>query len=132
MSTLDAKVGAMVKNPSKLPGRTSKRLPGPKGPPEKQPNRPHFIPQWAAAKNVTQADIARAIGADKSVVSRWFDGSAPMRPYQVRLAQFFDCTIDALFRDPDEVWIGAMLADRSPEERARIRATIEAAFPRKS
>ena len=36
----------------------------------------------------------------------------------------------ALFRDPDDEWIFQLIMDRTPEEKERIRATIEAAFPR--
>jgi hypothetical protein len=37
--------------------------------PAKQPNRPHFIEQWASRRAVGMAELARAIGADKSLVS---------------------------------------------------------------
>ncbi len=97
--------------------------------PAKQPNRPHFIEQWAARRAVSMAALARAIGADKSLVTRWYKGSSPTRPYQVKLAEFFGCSIEALFRDPDEDWIQGVLAGRTQGERARIRAMLEAAFP---
>jgi hypothetical protein len=47
----------------------------------------------------------------------------------VKLAEFFGCSIEALFRDPDEDWIQGVLAGRTQGERARIRAMLEAAFP---
>jgi transcriptional regulator with XRE-family HTH domain len=97
--------------------------------PAKQPNRPHFIEQWAVRRAVSMAELARAIGADKSLVTRWYKGSSPTRPYQVKLAEFFGCSIEALFRDPDEDWIQGVLAGRTQGERARIRTMLEAAFP---
>ena len=97
----------------------------------KQGRRPHFIPQWAERRNLTQADIAREIGADKSLVSRWFSGSTPSVDWQARLAGLFSCEADALFRDPALDWIARFLAGRKAEEIERIKRTLENAFPKK-
>lgn len=100
-------------------------------PQSKQPNRPHFIPQWAKRRGLTQADLARELEADKSLVSRWFNGASPALAWQTRLAKFFEIERDGLFRDPDDDWLYSMFRGRSDAEKARIRATIEAAFPRR-
>lgn len=99
----------------------------------KQPNRPHYIPEWAERRKLKQADIARQLDADKSVVSRWFDGATPSPDYQVRLAALLvgDAeSSESLFRHPDDDWIVKFFRDRSADEVERIKATLEAAFPR--
>ncbi|MDX3927653.1 MAG: helix-turn-helix domain-containing protein [Shinella sp.] len=68
----------------------------------KQPRRPHYIAEWAEAQELTQADLARELGADKSVVSRWFNGTTPGVEWQERLAALFHCEPESLFRHPDE------------------------------
>lgn len=93
------------------------------------PNRPHFIPEWAEKRGFKQSDIVKAIGADKGVVSRWFNGTTPTEVWQGHLAELFQCEIESLFRHPDEDWIARFMRDRTAEERERIRATLEAAFP---
>lgn len=98
----------------------------------KQPNRPHFIPEWAERRKLKQADIARALDADKSVVSRWFNGATPSEDYQHRLADLLIGDADSpesLFRHPDDDWIVKFFRDRPAEEVERIKATLEAAFP---
>lgn len=49
--------------------------------PNKQQQRPHHVAEWAEFRGLTQADISRGVGADKSVVSRWFSGSTPSEDY---------------------------------------------------
>ena len=98
--------------------------------PSKQPRRPHFIPEWAGLRQLTQADLARELGADKSLVSRWFSGSSPGKAWQVKLAAMFETEPDALFRHPDDDWLARFFAGRKREEIDRIKATLEAAFPR--
>ena len=96
----------------------------------KQPDRPQFIREWAEARGWTQAELARQVGADKSVVTRWYAGSSPSSAYQKRLAKLFGCEPDSLFRHPAEDWLAKFLRGRSLEEIERIKATLEAAFPR--
>ena len=96
----------------------------------KQPRRPHFIAEWAEKRGLIQADIAREIGADKSLVSRWFNGATPSVEYQERLAALFSCEPDSLFRHPDDDWIARFLRGRSADEVERIKAMLEAGFPR--
>lgn len=97
----------------------------------KQPRRPHHIADWAEARGLSQADIARELDADKSVVSRWFSGTTPGEDYQERLAGLFHCSREALFRHPDDDWLARFFQDREREEIERIKKTLEAAFPRK-
>lgn len=98
----------------------------------KQPRRPHFIEAWAELRGLTQADLAKELGADKSVVSRWYSGTAPGIEWQEKLAALFHCDRESLFRHPDDDWMARFLKDRPKDEIERIKATLETAFPRKS
>ena len=101
----------------------------------KQGRRPHYVREWAERRGVRQGDIVREIGADKSLVSRWFRDTlpaTPSAPWQKKLAQYFGVTPEALFRHPDEDWVANFLAGRKPEEIDRIKATMETAFPKAS
>lgn len=97
----------------------------------KQPQRPHHVPDWAASRGLSQADLARALGADKSVVSRWYSGTTPTYDWQTSLAELFGIERESLFRHPDDDWLTRFFAGRRREEIERIKATLEAAFPRK-
>lgn len=57
----------------------------------KQPKRPHFLPEWAEKRGFRQADLARELNADKSLISRWFSGATPSETWQARLAALFQC-----------------------------------------
>ena len=94
------------------------------------PNRPHYIVEWAEKRGMRQADLAEALSADKSVVSRWFNGSTPAEHWQAKLALLFNCEPEALFRHPDDDWITKFFKGRSADEIERIKATLEAAFPK--
>lgn len=98
----------------------------------RQPRRPHFIPEWAAARNLTQADLAAELNADKSVVSRWFNGTTPGLEWQAKLAALFHCEPEALFRHPDDDWFARFFRDRQRDEIDRMKTMLEAAFPRKT
>lgn len=95
----------------------------------RQPRRPHYIPEWAEARGLTQADLARELDADKSVISRWFSGTTPSVEWQEKLAALFGVVPEALFRHPDDDWIARFLRGRDPEEVDRIKRTLESAFP---
>lgn len=97
----------------------------------KQPNRPHFIPQWAELRGYrSQAELAEALGADKSVVSRWYNGASPSSDWQQKLAALFECDDPAdIFRSPNDDWIAKFFRDRPQDEIKRIKQTLEAAFP---
>jgi transcriptional regulator with XRE-family HTH domain len=100
--------------------------------PSKQPRRPHFIEAWAEKRGLKQADLARELGADKSLVSRWYSGSSPGIDWQERLAALFHCDRDALFRHPDDDWLRRFFENRSQDEIDRIKRSLEVTFPRKS
>jgi DNA-binding XRE family transcriptional regulator len=99
----------------------------------KQPNRPHFIEDWAVHRNFrTQIELANALEADKSVISRWYGGSTPSLDWQLKLAALFEIEREALFRHPDDDWIAKFFQGRSQEERERAKKMLEVAFPRKT
>lgn len=79
---------------------------------------------------MTQADLARALGADKSVVSRWFRGTTPGEEWQSALASLFGIERESLFRHPDDDWFRAFFEDRSADEIQRMKQTLEVAFPK--
>ena len=86
-------------------------------------------------RGLSQADLARELGADKSVVSRWYSGTAPGLEWQERLASLFfnDPTdTESLFRHPDNDWMARFFQGRSMDEVERIKATLETAFPKRS
>lgn len=97
----------------------------------RQPRRPHHIKEWADLRGLKAADLARELGADKSVISRWFGGSTPSVEWQIKLAALFGTEPEGLFRHPDDDWLSKFFSDRSRDEIERIKATLEAAFPRK-
>ena len=96
----------------------------------KQHCRPHCIRDWMDCRQVSQAELAKRIGANKSLVSRWLAGSTPSVQYQQRLAAFFEVERDEIFLHPGSSWIASFLKGRSTEEMERIKAVLKAAFPR--
>lgn len=99
----------------------------------RQPRRPHFIAEWAEKRGFEeQADLAEALDADKSVVSRWYSGASPGTEWQDKLAALFECEPDGIFRHPDDDWLSRFLRERSPDEVSRIKQMLEAAFPSRS
>jgi len=99
---------------------------------DKQPRRPHFLKEWMATREgLIAADLAREIGADKSLVSRWLDGSTPGVEYQKRLAEFFHIEPESLFRHPDDDWLTRFFRGRPREEVEHIKKSMETTFPKK-
>lgn len=99
----------------------------------KQPRRPHYVQEWAELRGFkAQVELAEAIGADKSTVSRWYNGSSPSSEWQEKLAALFHCEPESLFRHPDDDWLARFLQNRSREEIERIKRTLESAFPPKT
>lgn len=103
----------------------------------RQPRRPHFIPQWAEKRGFkTQAELIKALGSDKSIVSRWYDPHRPTSPgveWQAKLAALLvgdETETDSLFRHPDEDWLARFFRNRSLDEVERAKQMLEAAFPR--
>lgn len=99
---------------------------------KKQPRRPHYIKEWAQTLGLSQTELAEAIEADKSQVTRWYKGASPSEDYQNRLASLFDCPVESIFRHPDEAWLTEFIAGRDQDEINRIKAMLEAGFPRKT
>lgn len=97
----------------------------------RQPRRPHYIAEWAERRHMSQADLARELGADKSVISRWFAGSTPGTEWQQRLSDLFEIEPESLFRSPDDDWLARFFAGRQREEIERIKQMLEVAFPSK-
>lgn len=62
----------------------------------------HFIEEWAEAKRMTRADIGRELGADKSLVSRWFAGAIPSEKWLMPLAESLGTDVHGLFRHPED------------------------------
>jgi len=97
----------------------------------KTPVRRHYLPERAEARNLSQAEIARELGVEKSTVSRWFAGTVPDSKNLDRLAALLHLDEPAdLFRDPSDDWMTRFLRGRNEDEVDRIRATLEAAFPK--
>lgn len=99
---------------------------------DKTPVRLHFIREWAAKRNLRQADLVRELPVDKSTVSRWFNGSLPKEEHLIMLAALFGTDVPGLFRHPDDDWIARLLQGRSEDERQRILQVIELSFPRRT
>jgi len=102
----------------------------------RQPGRPHFIPEWAKEHGYeSQADLIEALGdVDKSTVSRWYsekNPSSPSKEMAARLAALFgrEDEPECIFRHPGDDWMRRMFQNRSDEEIARMKQTLEAAFP---
>lgn len=86
---------------------------------DKAPTRIHFIVEWAEKRGLIQADIVREIGADKGLVSRWFDGKVPKADYLAKLAALFETDVNGLFRHPDDDWLAKFFKDKSDEQKER-------------
>jgi len=77
--------------------------------------------------------LVNALGADKSVVSRWYGGATPGKDWQDKLVELFSLDgPEDLFRDPDDDWLAKFFRDRDHEEIERIKRSMETAFPKKS
>jgi hypothetical protein len=112
-------------------------LTNPHGLPEiyakRQPRRPHYVREWMERRHIeTQAELAEAIGADKSVISRWLDEDNPATPgkeWQVKLGAFFGDEEDPvdIFRHPDDDWFAKMVRNNSEEKIQTAIRLLEAA-----
>jgi SOS-response transcriptional repressor LexA len=65
--------------------------------------RRHFIREWAEDRKLAPADLARATGADKSVVSRWLGGAEPNQSYLTKLGELFGVAPGRLYERPETV-----------------------------
>lgn len=98
----------------------------------KQPRRPHYVKEWAEKRQMRPVDLATELNVDKSLVTRWYQGSTPSEDSLAKLGALFGVEPEAIFRDPDEDWLARLLRGRDREEIQRIISTIETAFPRKA
>jgi hypothetical protein len=99
---------------------------------KRQPKRPHFIPEWAEKTGFEdQADLVEALGADKSVVSRWYSGTSPGEDWQLKLCALFGYPNqpDIIFQHPNTVWLSRFMQNRENDEIERIKTALEASFP---
>jgi hypothetical protein len=85
----------------------------------------------------SQTELAEAVSADKSLVSRWLDNEKPTTPsklYVDRLNAFFGGEGDPvdIFRHPDDDWFRQFFKDRELDEIDRMKAMLEAGFPRRA
>lgn len=106
--------------------------------PAKQPARPHYLGRLMELRSLTNADLIKDLGVDKSQLSRWLDDdkpSTPGRKWARELGQYFAVPPDNefvdIFVDPDVDWMYRLLRGKSAEERNRARTLLEAAFPAK-
>lgn len=78
-------------------------------------------------------DLANALEADKSLISRWYSGTTPGEEWQASLADLFGYPDEPeiIFRHPDDDWFARFFRDRSIEELARMQQMLEVAFPKK-
>lgn len=94
----------------------------------KEPVRIHFIVEWAEHRNLQQVDIANEVGADKSLVSRWFSGTLPKPDYLVKLAALFGTDIPGLFRHPDDDWLARLFRDRTDAQKQQAIDMLKILF----
>lgn len=97
---------------------------------DKTPIRIHFIVEWAEKRNLKQADIVREIGADKGLVSRWFDGTVPKTEWLEKLAELFGTDVHGLFRHPDDDWLAKLFRDKTQEQRDQAIDMLKLLFKR--
>lgn len=106
---------------------------------DKVPQRIHYLNEWLAYRRMSQADLVREIGVNKSAVSKWCSGALPSEDNLLKVAAVLSIEPNALFRDPEDDWFArlfreraaSVFKDRTDEEIARMMATLETAFPRK-
>lgn len=97
----------------------------------KTPQRLHFIAEWAEHRHLRQADVARELGVDKGLVSRWFAGQLPKTHNIAALAALLDIEPNMLFRHPDEDWLASFFRSRSNEDLERAKQVLDLAFPKR-
>ena len=97
----------------------------------KTPIRIHYIPEWAELRGLKQADFVEKLDMSKGNVSKIFAGQLPEAHNIIKIATLLHLDEAAsLFRHPNDDWLTRVLRGRTDEEKKRIIATIEAAFPR--
>lgn len=95
--------------------------------------RMHYLPEWLEKRALKQADLVRALGVDKSTVSRWCNGLMPENKNLGPLVAFLDLDDPTdLFRHPDDTWMRRFFDGRSPEEVEHIRQSLAVTFPKRN
>lgn len=94
----------------------------------KTPQRIHYIPEWAEKRHMKQVDVVREIGADKSLVSKWFKGTLPKPEYLEQLAALFETDVPGLFRDPYDDWLAQFFRDKTEEQKERAISMLKLLF----
>lgn len=98
----------------------------------KTPPRIHYIKEWIEHRRVSRVDVAGAAGVSPSTVTKWCNKQAmPTNDNLVAIAAFLEIEPNDLFHDPADDWIARLFKERTSEEKDRIAATIEVAFPPK-
>lgn len=99
----------------------------------KRPRRMHYIQEWIDHRGFKQADVVRALGIDKSTVSRWCQGYMPENKNLEPLIQFLELE-DAtdLFRHPSDTWLRRFFEGRTAEEIEHIKKSLAVTFPRRN
>ena len=98
----------------------------------KTPVRIHFIKEWLDHRGVSQVELAEALDTHAGTVSKWCKtGVMPTNENLVAIAAFLHVEPNDLFHDPADDWIARLFKERTSEEKDRIAATIEIAFPPK-
>lgn len=108
----------------------------------KQPVRRHYIAEWLEHRGLSAMDLLELLNdpdrsseyaaLDKSQVYRWIKGQLPQAAMQARIAAALGLPDPAkLLMPPEMDWMNEFFQDRSTEELSRMRAILEAAFPKK-
>lgn len=98
----------------------------------RQPKRPHYIPEWAERTGFkNQAALVEALDADKSVVSRWYDGTSPGVDWQLQLCALFGYPNkpEIIFQHPQDVWLSQFARGLDDEQFERMQKMLELQFP---
>lgn len=98
----------------------------------KTPQRIHFIPEWAEKRHLKQVDVVRETGADKGLVSKWFNGTLPKPEYLEKLAALFGTDVQGLFRDPDDDWLAKFFQDKTEEQKEKAISMLQLLFDQPS
>lgn len=98
---------------------------------DKEPTRLHFIVEWAEKRGLRRADIVREIGADKGLVTRWFQGRNPSAEYLEKLAALFGTDVQGLYRHPDDDWLAKFFRDKTEEQKERAIEMLRIFFEEK-
>lgn len=64
--------------------------------------RVHSIAEWANLRAMSQSDVVKHTGIDKSTISRWFNGQTPSMNSLRKLAELFETDVESLLLKPDQ------------------------------